>query len=114
MQEILILGAFDVCRRRNWRLHAVGTETTHAHFIISWREFISWDQVLAKLKNILSLLLGRATGIQGRPWFVDRGSRKRVQNSRHFDYLLDTYLPDHSGIFWREGKPFPEDRHGIL
>jgi hypothetical protein len=29
IQEILILGAYDICQRRGWRLHAVGTDPSH-------------------------------------------------------------------------------------
>ena len=31
MQHILVAGGLDICVRRNWRLHAVGTDPTHAH-----------------------------------------------------------------------------------
>ena len=65
-------------------------------------------------KNVLSLLLNRVTGEQGRRWFVRDGSRKRVTDQAHLDYLVDKYLPDHPGLFWREGLPLPEDRFGIL
>jgi len=114
VQEILILGAYDICQRRGWRLHAVGTDPSHVHVIVSWRGFRPWHDVMDKLKNILSLLLGRATGKAGHRWFVANGSRKRVMNRDHLNYLVTQYLPDHPGVFWREGKLLPEDRHGIL
>ena len=56
----------------------------------------------------------KATRESGRRWFVNRGSRKRVINPDHLDYLVKTYLPDHRGSQWREGKPLPRDRFGIL
>ena len=114
IQEVLVLGCIDVCRRRGWRLHAVGTDLTHLHFVVSWREFVAWQYVRQKMKNVLSLLLGRLTGTTGRPWFVRDGSRKRVKNRAHLDYLMDTYLPDHRGLYWREGDPIPEDKHRVL
>ena len=42
IQEVMILGAHDICRRRRWRLHAVGTEASHVHIVLSWRTFIPW------------------------------------------------------------------------
>jgi hypothetical protein len=61
----------------------------------------------AKLKNILSYLLGKEIGPRGKRWFVRNGSRKRVKDERHFNYLIETYLPDHPGLFWHEGQPLP-------
>ena len=114
MQQVLVLGTIDVCARRGWRLHGVGTDPSHFHFVVSWREYLAWQYVRQKSKNVLSLLLGRLTGETGRPWFVRDGSRKRVKNRAHLDHLLDTYLPDHPGLFWREGDQVPEDVHHVL
>jgi hypothetical protein len=108
VQRILVAGADDICRRRGWRLHGVGTDLSHGHFVISWTSFIPWDEVMGKLKNVLSFLINRARKEKGRRWFVAGGSRKRVEDPSHLKYLLDTYLPDHPGIFWREGMPLPE------
>jgi hypothetical protein len=114
IQEILILGTYDVCRRRAWRFHGGGTDPTHYHFVVSWHLYVPWNDVLTRVKNVASLLLGRALNQPGRRWFVTRSSRKRVRNRKHFDHLLDTYLPDHRGLFWREGQALPEDVYGIL
>jgi hypothetical protein len=114
VQEILVLGCYDVCQRRGWRLHGVGTDPLHFHWVVSWRGFLRWQEVRRQTKNVLSLLLNRITGEQGRRWFVRDGSRKRVTDADHLDYLLKKYLPDHRGIFWREGLPLPQDRFRIL
>lgn len=114
IQEILVLGSWDICRRRGWRLHGVGTDPTHVHLVVSWRGFAPWRDVMEKLKNVLSFLLGRITGSPGRKWFVVNGSRKRVMNRAHLDHLLTVYLHSHRGVFWSEGRPLPEDRYGIL
>ena len=114
IQEILVLGTYDICRRRNWRLHGVGTDPLHFHWVASWQSFLAWQDVRRITKNVLSLLLNRVTGEQGRRWFVRDGSRKRVTDQAHLDYLVDKYLPDHPGLFWGEGLPLPEDRFGIL
>jgi hypothetical protein len=69
---------------------------------------VDWQEARDTLKNILCLFLGRWTGREGVTWFVEGGSRKRVENRGHFDYLLDRYFPDHRGVYWREGRPLPK------
>ncbi len=54
------------------------------------------------------------SGIEGKTWFVEGGSRKQVTTRGHFDHLLDTYFPDHPGLFWREGMPLPEIPEWVL
>ncbi len=114
MQAVLIAGAADVCRRRCWRLHASGTDPTHGHFLISWNEFTPWSDVSDKLKNLLSLFLGRLANETGRRWFSAQQSRKRVRTRQHFDYLMKEYLPDQRGLSWGEGETLPEIPEGIL
>ena len=114
MQEVLILGCIDICRRRGWRCHVVGTDPSHFHVVVSWKRFVRWEYVRQKIKNILSLLLGRLANQPGRPWFVREGSRKRVENQKHLDHLVQKYIPDHPGRCWIEGQPFPIDRYKLL
>ena len=114
IQDILILGTYDICRRRGWRLHGVGTDDLHWHWVVSWRGFYPWQEVRRITKNVLSLLLNRITQQKGRRWFVRDGSRKRVTCDEHLEYVLKKYLPDHRGRFWREGMPLPPDRFGIM
>ena len=113
VQEILILGTYDVCNRRGWRLHGAGTDDLHYHWVVSWRGFVPWQDVRRITKNVLSLLLNRVIG-QKRRWFVRDGSRKRVKDRKHLEHLLNKYFPDHRGLHWREGLPLPADRFGIL
>jgi REP element-mobilizing transposase RayT len=107
IQRLLIRAAWETCRRRGWRLHAVGTDPTHIHLLVSWIEFLLWSNVFNRLKNGMSYMLGKEIGPRGRRWFVRGGSRKRVVERGHFDYLMNTYLPDHRGVFWREGQELP-------
>jgi hypothetical protein len=62
---------------------------------------------MRRLKNILATELNKHFNTPGKCWFVRGGSRKRVVNQRHLDRLLDKYLPDHPGPFWREGITLP-------
>ena len=114
MQGVLIAGAYDCCVRRGWRLHAGGTDPTHVHLLTSWREYVEWSAVRDRLKNLLSLFLGRLKQRPGGNWFVDNGSRKRVTRREHFDYLVNSYFPDHRGLFWKEGLPLPQIDPRIL
>ncbi|TWU00165.1 hypothetical protein Pla108_11100 [Botrimarina colliarenosi] len=94
----------DACLRRIWRLHAIAVEPTHAHLLVSWRDDTRSSVVGGKIKNLISreLNLGLATK---RKWLSRGASRKRVKDQRHFDHLLETYLPKHRGLFWKEGLP---------
>jgi REP element-mobilizing transposase RayT len=114
MQNVMIAGAFDICVHRDWRLHAMGFENNHTHLLVSWHDFTPWLEVRAKLKNLLSLFLGRLVNEQGRKWFVGGGSRKRVKDRQHFDYLVETYIPKHSQAKWFEGEPLPAIPDHIL
>jgi hypothetical protein len=51
--------------------------------------------------------LNKNINTPGKRWFVRGSSRKRVKDRRHLNHLLDVYLPDHPGIFWRDGSPLP-------
>ena len=60
-----------------------------------------------KLKNVLSFLLGQNPGPPGRRWFVRDSSKRRVMNDDHLSYLVSKYIPDHRGLFWKEGQCLP-------
>jgi hypothetical protein len=107
VQALLIHTTHDFCVTRRFRLLGMGNEKGHTHIVISWNTFCAWEEVLRRLKNVLTTALNRHFNTPGQHWFVRGGSRKRVERSGHLIYLLDTYLPDHGGIFWREGMPLP-------
>jgi hypothetical protein len=92
---------------RDWRLHRVAGEPSHVHVLVSWSEYVSWQKVRDKLKNLMSLQLGRQFSAPGRRWFSGGASRKRVRDRRHFEYLMNQYLPRHRGLNWKEGEPLP-------
>ncbi len=108
-QRILVWIVYDACRRRKWRLHFIATESTHVHILVSWHEYTLWGEVSTRLKNLMSLALGRKLRSPGHKWFSRKGSQKRVQSKRHFDYLVEHYLPSHGGLFWREGDTPPTE-----
>jgi REP element-mobilizing transposase RayT len=107
VQRVLIRFAHDFCARRNYRLHAVGNEIGHAHFILSWPGFSDWHEVMRRLKNALSTCLNKHFNTPGRKWFVRGGSRKRVSALSHLSHLQTKYLPSHPGLCWCEGSALP-------
>jgi hypothetical protein len=106
-REILVI-SHEICGNLGWMLEAAGFDPTHAHLVISWYGYVAWEEVDRRLKNLLCLLLNRRRATPGKRWFVRRHSApRRVKFRKHFDYLLDTYLPDHPGIFWKKGEALP-------
>lgn len=96
----------DACTRRDWRLHALAVEPTHAHLLVSWADEAKASAVCGKLKNLISreLNLGLKTK---RKWLSRGASRKQVYDRMHFDHLVGKYLPGHRGLFWCEGRQPP-------
>jgi hypothetical protein len=107
VQILIIRISHDFCERRKMRLHGVGNEEGHTHIVLSWSGFSSWHEVMRRLKNVLATELNRHFNTPGKRWFVRGGSRKQVKNRPHLNRLLDKYLPDHPGLFWREGRGVP-------
>jgi hypothetical protein len=106
-QAVISWICWDGCRRRGWRLHCSAFEPSHVHMLVSWRSTEEWNVVRRKLKNLISWALGKENGKQEARWLVRKGSRKRVRDRAHFDYLTTRYLPRHGGLFWKEGDAEP-------
>jgi REP element-mobilizing transposase RayT len=112
LQRVLIDGCRDICSRRGWRLHQVVVVSSHVHALISCTDKnVSWQFVRNTLKRLLGWMLTKHTGCNGRHWFSRKGSRKRVCDRRHFDHLMNQYLPNHAkgrrgGSGWREGAGY--------
>jgi REP element-mobilizing transposase RayT len=82
------------------RIHGIATETTHVHILLSWRTNTQWKQIRTSLRSGLSRHLNEQ--LTRRTWFAKNGSRKRVLERPHFEYLMTNYLPNHSGLTWFE------------
>jgi len=106
-QRILLWIGYDVCQRRGWRLHYAAIEPSHVHYLVSWNDELAWQEVSRRLKNVASTMLGRKINDRKGHWFSRSGSRKRVCDRQHFEYLMEVYLPRHKGLLWREGQPPP-------
>jgi hypothetical protein len=93
-QSLFLTFATDICTRRNWRLHSLGTDPTHVHIIVSWRNTcgtvpIDSDTLKDRIKNLLSLLLNRHENKIGRRVFSKKIRRRPRQKSPA------SQLPDH-------------------
>ena len=107
VQRLLVHIAHEFCQRRKYRLHAVGNEDRHVHYALSWSGFSDWHEIARRLKNILGIELNKHFSTPSKRWFVRGASRKRVTDQKHLNHLINTYLPDHPGIFWKEGMRLP-------
>jgi len=105
IQRRLIVKLLAIASGEGYRLHGVATDPTHLHCVVSWRDdTLRFTKVRGRIKNLLSLDLSRAAGITGRPWFVQKSSRKCVSEQDHLDYLLNVYLPNHRCLQWYEDR----------
>jgi hypothetical protein len=101
-QRLLIEESLVACGHQELRCHYIATESTHAHILVSWKNNRVWQVVRAKLRESLTRRFNAE--IKRQEWFAKSPSRKRVRDRQHFDYLVNMYLPKHSGLKWREGR----------
>jgi REP element-mobilizing transposase RayT len=100
MQRLIIAECIVAAEKRRFRVHGVATEPTHVHVLISWADNRTFEVLRRGLRESISR---RLNSRRRRPWLEQGGSRKRVTNRPHFQYLMDRYLPKHGGWKWREG-----------
>jgi REP element-mobilizing transposase RayT len=99
-QRALIDEAHGAAGKQDFRVHYIATEPTHIHVLVSWKDDRPWMKLRTAIKSSLSRRLNRDFG--KRPWLSEGASRRRVINQEHYDYLVCTYLPRHSGWKWSE------------
>ena len=85
------------------RLHFIATEPTHVHILVSWQDDQkSFEKPKSAIRQSISRRLTRE--FSKRQWLSEGGSRRKVVNQEHYDYLICTYLPKHSGWKWSEDR----------
>jgi REP element-mobilizing transposase RayT len=90
----------ESCSKIDCRLHGAGSDETHIHGLVSWKYQRGWMSVRKSLKTSLTKRLNQ---IEGEHLAFSRGgSRKQVRERKHFDHLMETYLPGHRGWAWYE------------
>ena len=113
VQAVLVASTQALCTQKQWRLNQVMAKPTHVHTLLSWRGFLHWKSVRRTLKYRYTSELNGAFGA-GSPWFSGSGSRKRVRDRAHYEFLMNEYLPAHDGIYWREDDNTPGDQNRRL
>jgi REP element-mobilizing transposase RayT len=88
-----------VCTEQGWEIYEATATASHVHLLVGWRTEEPWKNVLNRLKRRLGSALSKLVNRPG-PWFSRGSSRKRVRDRKHFDYLLNVYLPKHGSICW--------------
>jgi REP element-mobilizing transposase RayT len=102
LQLLLINELQTAAGFQRFRVHAIATEPTHVHALISWADERS-PQILGDgIKESLSRRLTKERA--KRKWLAKGGSERRVKDQEHFDYLVKVYLPSHGGWKWEEGR----------
>jgi len=108
IQREILVYSHDICTTEGWKLEAIGFDPGHLHVLISWQDFVDWKWVDQRLKNLLALKLNRRHDSPGRRWFARRhGAPRRVDDRGYFDHLVEKYIPDHPGLFWKHGMELP-------
>lgn len=107
-QAVIAKALREKCTLKGWRLYAVATDETHIHTLLGWTEFTPWEDVRRGLKSSLTRQLNQE--ITRQTWFSKSGSRKRVTDPKHFNHLMQTYLPSHRGVSFFD--PPQVDQHG--
>jgi hypothetical protein len=87
---------------QRFRFHAAATESTHLHAVTSWTDERTPLSLSKEIKKSLSLRLVRV--VADRKWLAKGGNERRVKDQEHLDYLINVYLPSHSGWKWNEQR----------
>jgi REP element-mobilizing transposase RayT len=101
IQKELVEELTKSCKLITCRMHAGTTQESHIHGLVSWKYERGWLSVRNSLKTSLTKRLKK---IAPRLALSRGASRKHVKTRRHFDHLMRTYLPDHSGVGWFEDR----------
>jgi REP element-mobilizing transposase RayT len=83
-------------------IHAIATEPTHFHVLVSWQHERQRESIRRCLRTAVSVKLNRAFG--KRVWLVKNSSRKQVKDEEHFVFLIGEYLSSHRGVFYLRGE----------
>ncbi|HEX6962625.1 MAG TPA: hypothetical protein VF175_12205 [Lacipirellula sp.] len=101
-QLLLIDELVKAAEFQKLRIHAVATEPTHVHAIVSWPDERTPQHVSDGLRESLSRRLNKE--VAKRKWLAKGANKRRMKDQVHFDYLTTTYLPSHVGWKWEEGR----------
>lgn len=96
--RIMIDTVRQACAHLDCTAHAIATDSSHLHVLVSWRHDRPWRSVRRSIRFALTKRLNEQVGPQR--WFSTGASRRRVRDREHLDYLVSKYLPGHRGAGW--------------
>ena len=102
LQLLLIAELKTAARFQRFRLHAVATELSHVHALVSWSDDRSPSRMNESMKKSLTIRLKKQ--VAARTWLSKGGNERHVKDLEHFEYLMTEYLPSHSGWKWDERR----------
>jgi len=97
IDELLVAAGYQRCR-----IHAVATDASHLHVVVSWTDERDELRLRTGLRTSITRRLNNAR--EKRTWLAENASRKRVRDQDHFDHLVGKYLPDHRGVKYDEHR----------
>jgi len=98
IQKAIITSLLDSREKQAFEVYSIATEASHAHVLLGWRDGRPWLRMRSTVKGSISRSLNQK--LHKRTWLAEGGSRKRVTDQKHFDYLKGKYLPNHRGWKW--------------
>jgi hypothetical protein len=98
IQKVMIDQTLIAAKFQRFSVDHIATNLSHLHVLDHWRDERTFERIRDGLRSSLTRRLNREFG--KRSWFSESASRKRVRDCEHFDYLVETYLPDHPGWKW--------------
>ena len=97
-QRSIMKTILEACAILQCQARFISAEPTHVHVLVSWNSDRPRLGIRSSLKSAITRALNRR--YSRRPWFTENASRKRVKDRRHFNYLVNNYLPAHHGLKW--------------
>ena len=79
-------------------IHAVFTEPTHVHVLVSWSSSRKEKSICACIRTAMSRAMNEKYGWH--EWFSDNPSRRQILDMQHFKYLIREYCEKHLGAKW--------------
>jgi len=96
-QRKLIDLIIDSQPKQTFRCLGIATDATHLHALVAW---VNGREPAALRAAIRSPVTRGMNQEFGRQQWLSEGDQKRVRNRTHFDYLVESFLPKHSGLVW--------------
>jgi hypothetical protein len=97
IDEVLVAGEYQ-----DFEPRAMATEWSHLHVVLAWADSVKLSHRRDRLKSSLSRRLNRE--FERQRWLARGGGVTAINKPEHYDYLLNEYLPAHSGWKWQHRK----------